>query len=89
MALSRVNLVVGKVMSEFRFPAGFLGSRQKGNPGGRTCSAMRSGTGTLRFFYVASDHGQCDARGGLWGVAHLDCRLGRGEGILDRASGFR
>ena len=59
-----------------RFPEGFLVPGQKGNPVRRTRPAMHSGAGTLRLFYVACDHGRCDARGGLWGKAHLYGRLG-------------
>ena len=49
---------------------------QKGNPVKGTGRAVLSGTGTLRLFYVACDHGRCGARGGRWGKAHLYGRLG-------------
>ena len=48
-----------------RFPEGFLVPGQEGNPVRRTSRAVLSGAGTLRFFYVACDHGGRDAMGGL------------------------
>ncbi len=52
-------------LCETWFPKGFLVSWQKSNLVKDTGSAMRSGTGTLSFFYVACDHGRCGALGGL------------------------
>jgi hypothetical protein len=70
-------------------PGGSLVSRQKGIPEWETSSAMRSGTGTLRFFYVACDHGRRDAQGRQWGVSHLNCCLSGGEGGPARACRLR
>ena len=70
-------------------PGGSLVSRQKGIPEWETSSAMRSGTGTLRFFYVACDHGRRDAQGRQWGESHLNGCLSRGEGGPARACRFR
>ncbi len=80
---------VAAQLCETWFPEGFLVSRQKGIPRRETSSAMRSGAGTLRFFYVACDHGWRDARGGVCWVSHLNCCLRRGEGGPDGARGFR
>ena len=62
---------------------------QKGAPGTGPGSAMRSGKGTLRFFYVACDHGWRDALSWVCWGAHLYGCLSRGEVGLGRASGFR
>ncbi len=70
-------------------PGGSFVSRQKGIPEWETSSAMRSGTGTLRFFYVACDHGRRDAQGRQWGVSHLNCCLSGGEGGPARACRLR
>ena len=65
MARNWVSFVAAELLCETRFPKGFLVSRHKGNPIKETGSAMRSGTGTVSFFYVACDHGRCGALGGL------------------------
>ena len=70
------RVIEGDALCGIRFPEGFLVPGQKGNPVRRIRPAMHSGAGTLRLFYVACDHGRCDARGGLWGKAHLYGRLG-------------
>ncbi len=60
-----VSGIIDDALCRTRFPEGFRIPWQKGSFVRETSSAVLSGTGTLRLFYVACDHGGRGAIGGL------------------------